>query len=759
MNSRIEKKAYQLLLNAGILPAEDLERVFLDSEASKEPKDTFSRLLVKRGLVREEDLLKVYAAKLGIPFVRLRDIEVEKSVFDKVPVKFAWYYLFFPFSLKGSKLSIAVSRLVDVNFLDEIRFGLGLDIESVLAPEQEIEEMLRKNYGLGADTVDKILAQNSASPEDEISSVSLASEVEDLEKLAETASVIQLVNQIILDACRKGASDIHFEPYRGKVRVRYRIDGVLKESPVPAEMRSFFSAMLSRIKIMANLNIIEKRLPQDGKARVKAGDQNLDLRVSSIPTPHGESLVIRILPGKMIRSLADLGFSSAQLDTFRGLLARPYGIIFVTGPTGSGKSTTLYAGLSELNTGEKKVITIEDPVEYELEGTTQIQVAPDVGLTFAAGLRSVLRHDPDIMMVGEVRDLETADIAIRVALTGHLILSTLHTNDAASGVNRLLDIGVEPYLVASSVNAFIAQRLVRLICPKCKKEDASVSPSVLETMRRELGIPAGESIKVFRGQGCDACGRSGYQGRVAIYEIMPVSPAIGRAIFERVQAEEIKRMACREGMETLRREGWKKVLQGVTTPEEVIEAAPADHDALTMNPDPAVSKPSFDLGAAPEDPTRTVSDSAVPMSSESSPARDDDFDEDESFFSNRRSYVRRKARLKFRFREIDLERDDFTADDVPAAQYTGGVTENVSASGLSFFSKKEMAPGMTLDIRLTLPDGTDLSCLSRVVRATKLLASESGPAAVNYQTGITFLAINSTDRAKLEKFCRESGAS
>lgn len=733
MNTRLEKKAFQILLDAKKLPSADLERVFKEAETSKQ---SFSQLLVKQSLIKESELLQLYSESLGIPYVSLRDLKVDPEVFEKVPVKFAWYYLFFPFARKNNKLSIAVSRLVDVNFLDEVRFGLGMDVETVLAPETEIEEMLRKHYGLGADTVDKILAQNQPSSAPAAQSLTTGTEIEDLEKLADTASVIQLVNQIILDGCRKGASDIHFEPYRGKVRVRYRIDGVLKESPVPAEMRSFFPAMLSRIKIMANLNIVEKRLPQDGKARVKAQDQNLDLRISSIPTPHGESLVIRILPGKMIRTLEDLGFGEGQLETFREMLKKPHGIIFVTGPTGSGKSTTLYAGLSFLNTGEKKVITIEDPVEYELEGTTQIQVSPDVGLTFAAGLRSVLRHDPDIMMIGEVRDLETADIAIRVALTGHLILSTLHTNDAASGVTRLLDIGVEPYLVASSVNAFIAQRLVRVICPKCKKEDASVVPAVKETIRRELGLPEGEAITVYRGTGCDACGRSGYAGRVAIYEILPVTQEISRLIFLQVQADEIKRSACLNGMETLRRQGWKKVLQGITTPEEVIEAAPDDEMMLTPSPaaNLASPKPSVNISAPKEE-----------------------FDEDESYFSNRRAYTRRRVALIFRFREIDLEKDDLSTDAASEALYQKATTEDISANGLSFTLDKELLPGTALDVRVKLPEGPEISCVSRVVRVMKTLSPEGAPQLFTYQTGVTFLAINSTDRARLEKFCKMKG--
>ncbi len=734
MNTRLERKAYQILLDAKRLPAPDLDRVFKEAESSK---SSFSQLLVKQTLIKETDLLKIYSESLGIPFVSLRDVKVEREVIESVPVKLAWYYLFFPFARKNNKLTIAVSRLVDVNFLDEVRFGIGADVETVLATENEIEEMLRKYYGLGADTVDKIMTQSHGPAAPEPLSMS-GIEVEDIEKLAENASVIQLVNQIILDAYRKGASDIHFEPYRGKVRVRYRVDGVLQESPLPAEMKKFFTAMLSRVKIMANLNIVERRLPQDGKARVKTQDQNLDLRVSSIPTPHGESLVIRILPSKMIRRLEELGFEPGQLGQFRDFLQKPHGIIFVTGPTGSGKSTTLYAGLSFLNTGEKKVITIEDPVEYELEGTTQIQVAPEIGLTFAAGLRSVLRHDPDIMMIGEVRDLETADIAIRVALTGHLILSTLHTNDAASGVTRLLDIGVEPYLVASSVNAFIAQRLVRVICPQCKKEDSSVLPAITELIRRDMQLSPDQAVPVFRGVGCDACNRTGYAGRIAIYEILPVTAEISRLIFQRVPAEEIKALARSQGMKTLRRQGWEKVFQGITTPEEVLEAAPVDEfPQISSEKVPAVSKSAAEpLPPKLEKP---------------------EFDEDLSYFSDRRAFVRRQAHLEFRFREIDVERDELKNEAESLVSYEGAVTDDISANGLSFTFEREFTPGAALDLRIQLPEGPLIACVSRVVRVMKTMNPERGPGHFLFQSGVTFLAINSTDRARLEKFCKQKG--
>ena len=498
MNSRIEKACYQIILNSGSIPKEELDRIFLRSENSK---SSFSELVVQSGLLTEFEMLNIFSKSLGTPVIDLKKVLVDKAMLEKVPIKFAWYYKFFPVKLQEKRLTIAISRLIDVHILDEIRLGLGFEIDIALAKEKEIEEMLKRYYGLGAETVDRILSQSPGEPA--LATLQTVDELEDIEKLVNTASVVQLVNQIILDADQKRGSDIHIEPFRGKVRLRYRIDGILHEAQVPPEMKQFLSSILSRIKIMANLNIVERRLPQDGKARVKTQDQSLDLRISSIPTPLGESMVVRILPSKMIYSLEELGMEPENLALFAELIKKPHGIIFVTGPTGSGKSTTLYAGLRVINTLERKVITIEDPIEYEMEGMTQIQVAPEIGLTFARGLRSMLRHDPNVMMVGEVRDLETADIAIRVALTGHLILSTLHTNDAASGVTRLLDIGVEPYLIASSVVAFMAQRLIRVICPHCKQEDTKVAPEVKKLIQDELGLENEETIKLFTAKVCD----------------------------------------------------------------------------------------------------------------------------------------------------------------------------------------------------------------------------------------------------------------
>ena len=741
MINRLEKRGYQLLADSGRVPKEHLDRIFKESESAQE---SFSQLLVREGLIEEKEILKLYAKEFGHPFVSLKKIKISGPAVQKVPVKFAWYYRFFPYSFEGGKLQIAVSRPVDVNFIDEVRFGLGIEVEVAFARDQEIEEMLQKHYGVASDTLDKILTQSGpktgTAPQ---SQAVFGGDVEDLEKMAENASVIQLVNQILLDAYRKGASDIHLEPFRGKVRLRYRIDGVLHEAPMPSELNQFFTAMVSRIKIMANLNIVEKRLPQDGKARVKTQDQSLDLRISSIPTPHGESLVIRILPGQRIRSLKDLGLEPDQRDLFEKMLEAPHGIIFVTGPTGSGKSTTLYAGLSSINKENHKIITIEDPVEYELDGITQIQMQPQVGLTFALGLRSVLRHDPDVMMVGEVRDLETADIAIRVALTGHLILSTLHTNDAASGVTRLLDIGIEPYLVSSSVNAFIAQRLIRVICPACKGEDTEVLEEIRSMVRRELALSPSEPCPFFRGRGCDRCHGTGYAGRVALYEFLPVNEEIRKLIFQRASAEAIKSLAQEQGMKTLRQNGWKKVLQGVTTFDEILQVSPTD--GREKPSPPLLQNTPRKIPPGPSGTEKHISERFN--------------EEDPLEFVNRRAYARVKVQLQIRYREIDLERDDLKEEPEHAA-FTEAFSDDISANGLCFTLPAEISPGTALDLRIRLPgESAEIQCISRVVRILKTLDTMRPAGKFLYQLGATFLAINSTDRRKLETFCSERSPS
>ena len=365
---------------------------------------------------------------------------------------------------------------------------------------------------------------------------------------------MKLVNQLILEAHHRRATDIHLEPYREKVRLRYRIDGMLHDVDIPPAIRQLFPAIISRLKVLSNLNIVERRLPQDGRATVKVGDQRLDLRISVLPTPNGESVVIRILPDRMLLDFEELGFHPSDQRLLEAVIRKPNGLVFVTGPTGSGKTTTLYACMKGINTQERKIVTIEDPIEYELEGITQINASSSVGLSFAMGLRSMLRHDPNVMMVGEVRDLETAELSIRIALTGHMILSTLHTNDATSGIIRLMDMGIDPYLIASSLECIIAQRLVRLLCPACKEEGPSVA---------SIG-------KTYRKRGCKRCDQTGFLGRSAIYEMFFLSQPVRDLILQRASADAVRRAAVEQGMRTMREDGLAKVEAGLTTLDEVL---------------------------------------------------------------------------------------------------------------------------------------------------------------------------------------------
>jgi type II secretory ATPase GspE/PulE/Tfp pilus assembly ATPase PilB-like protein len=472
---------------------------------------------------------------------------IDPAAVQSVPPKLASHYRIMPIKLASGVLTVAVSNPMDGAAAEDIETNLGLRVERVLARRGEILGALRKYYGVGAETVERILAE---SPERE--AVSDGEESHDLEKMAEDASVVRLVNQLVQEAINDRATDIHFEAYRDGVIVRRRIDGVLYDTSVPRNIRLLYPAIVSRIKLMSGLNIVERRLPQDGRARVRIGRSDYDLRISVVPAIHGEDVVVRILPATMIFSLEQLGFSDRHRTALVELLARPHGILFVTGPTGSGKSTTLYACLSRLNSRDRKIITIEDPVEYELKGTTQTQINPKIGLTFARALRSMLRHDPDVMLVGEVRDRETAEIAIQTAMTGHLVLSSLHTNDAASAAARLIDMGIDPYLITSTVQVFIAQRLVRVICKEC----------------RESYVAEGKTL--YRGRGCRACNNLGFRGRLAICEFLPMLQDVQELILQKASAKMIRDVAVRLGMVTMAQDGWEKVAAGTTTAEEVL---------------------------------------------------------------------------------------------------------------------------------------------------------------------------------------------
>ena len=554
-------KLGEMLINKKLITPQQLKTALKEQFKSGELLGT---ILINNGYLREEQLLGVLSEQLNIPYVRLKDITIEPSVIKKIPAKFAWHYRIIPIKFAADSNTLTIVTSDPLRSLDDVKTFLRCKVNPVLAGKSEIVEMIRKYYGVGAETVEGIIA---AGPKEQARPVEPSREIEDIEKLAGDASIIKLVNQIILEAYQKRATDIHIEPFRGEMNIRYRIDGVLYNATVPSEIGRFFQAIVSRIKIMSKLNIVERRLPQDGRAIVKTGKEEFDLRISVLPTPEGESIVIRILPVKMLFSLEKLGLQPKDLETLGKLIEKPHGIIFVTGPTGSGKTTSLYACLNKIKSAKNKIITIEDPIEYELKGITQVQIATEIGLTFAQGLRSILRHDPDIMMVGEVRDFETAELAIRVALTGHLVFSTLHTNDAAGGVNRLLDIGLEPYLVASSIEAFIAQRLVRLICPACKVEDKTVAREIKLQIMKEMGI---SDVKIYKGKGCETCNFTGFKGRTAIYEILVVDKMIKELILRKASTDEIKEKAIEQGMRALCLSGWGKVIKGLTTPAEIM---------------------------------------------------------------------------------------------------------------------------------------------------------------------------------------------
>ncbi|MBA4387804.1 MAG: hypothetical protein C0404_07475 [Verrucomicrobia bacterium] len=531
------------LLDRGVLTQERLDGAHA---LARQDGIALHEALLSGGFVAEETLLKLLAEQQGLEFVRLEDLSIPDKAVRSLSAKFAAHYSIMPVRLEGTTLTIAVSDPLDATAPGDIETNMGYHVERVLACREDIANALRRFYGVGADTVERILAE---SPDREAAAP--LEESHDLEKMAEDASIVRLVNQILQESIDDRATDIHFEAFRNGVAVRRRIDGVLYDTHVPRNIGILYPAIVSRIKLMSGLNIVERRMPQDGRARVRIGSKEYDLRISVVPAIHGEDIVVRVLPSTMLFDLGQLGFSELHLDGLKDLISRPHGIIFVTGPTGSGKSTTLYACLSRLNCRDVKIITIEDPVEYELKGITQTQINQKIGLSFARALRSMLRHDPDIMMVGEVRDKETAEIAIQTAMTGHLVLSTLHTNDAASGAVRLMDIGIEPYLITSTVLAFAAQRLVRVICRSC----------------RESYTHDGRTL--YRGRGCKACKNSGYSGRVAICEIMHLVPEIRELIQSRSSAKAIRGKADELGMATLAMDGEDKVLRGITTREEV----------------------------------------------------------------------------------------------------------------------------------------------------------------------------------------------
>ncbi|HEX3628684.1 MAG TPA: ATPase, T2SS/T4P/T4SS family [Verrucomicrobiae bacterium] len=524
---------------------------------SAEPLLTF---IARECGLTEDAFMQKLATSLGWPFLELNKMGVPTEARNKISTKIAFQYSVLPSALNDGELQIVTSDPFDAAMASAVRFDARMPVQFALAPKTEIEKALKKYYGVGAETLDEM-------GEGESMELEIASNKEITEDDQE-ASVIKFVNQIIWEAHKDRSTDIHFEPAEDELRIRYRIDGILHQTPMPPQLKRFQAALISRIKVMSGMNIAEKRLPQDGRINVRIKGEEIDIRVSTVPTVYGESVSLRLLTrGKIFLSLDKLGFAPKDEAVIREIIVKPHGIFLVTGPTGSGKSTSLYAFLSAINSVHKRIITIEEPVEYELKGINQIAVRPEIGLTFAMGLRHILRQDPNVVMVGEIRDMETAEIAIRASLTGHLVFSTLHTNDAPSAFTRLIDMGIEPFLVASSVEAVMAQRLVRTICKHCKTEQKAEKDYL-----KRIGFPADEidSAKFWRGAGCEECRQFGYQGRKGIYELLIVNESLRPLILGRAAASTIASRAIENGMRTLRTDGWNKVKNGETTIEEVL---------------------------------------------------------------------------------------------------------------------------------------------------------------------------------------------
>ncbi|BBB33167.1 type IV pilus assembly protein PilB [Thermotomaculum hydrothermale] len=566
------KKLGDLLVEAGLITKEQLQEAL---EIQKKDNERLGTILVKLGYLTEEEITSFLSKQYGIPAVNLEHFEISEDVIKRIPSDIARKYMLIPITRTGSTLTVAMADPTNIYALDDIKFLTGLNVEPVVASELSIKKAIDKYYGsetqielrkvvedlegdLGEDTDLEVVED-----EEEIDLDSLVASVEE-------APVVKFVNMMLVDAVKKGASDVHVEPYEKYYRVRFRIDGILHEVMKPP--LSMKDAITSRIKIMSKLDIAEKRLPQDGriklKMKIEGKKKELDFRVSVLPTLFGEKIVMRILdPEKLMLDMTRLGFEQESLDKFTEAIRKPYGMVLVTGPTGSGKTNTLYSAISQLNTPETNIMTAEDPVEFNLPGINQVNVRDEIGLTFASALRSFLRQDPNIILVGEIRDFETAEIAIKAALTGHLVLSTLHTNDAPSTISRLMNMGIEPFLVATSVNLICAQRLVRRVCKNCKEEVKVPKKTLLDIGFKEEEL---KDLKIYKGKGCDVCNGSGYKGRVGLYEVMEVTDAIKDLILSGATALDLREQAIKEGMITLRRSGLIKIKAGITSIEEVL---------------------------------------------------------------------------------------------------------------------------------------------------------------------------------------------
>lgn len=552
------------LVAAGKVDVADLERAL---ELKKSRAEPIGAILVRLGLVAESDVVDMVSRQLGMSVVHQEEFPLEPVQPDHFSVNFLKYHQVVPLGVREGELELAMANPLDRYVINAVEMTSGLRVKPRIALPSELESAIERLYGSGRSVMDQIVADVSQ-PE----SRGESEDIEHLKDLASEAPVIRLVNLLIERAVDAGASDIHIEPFDNRLKVRYRIDGLLQEMEAPPPRMS--AAIISRFKIMAKLDIAERRLPQDGRIQLRSQGREIDLRLSTVPTMHGESVVIRLLrkDGAAL-DFHQLGFSDALLGKFMGVLQQPNGILLVTGPTGSGKTTTLYSALRYLNQPTRKILTVEDPVEYELEGVNQLQVKPQIGLDFSRALRALVRQDPDVIMIGEMRDLETARIAVQSAMTGHLVLSTLHTNDAVSSVNRLLDMGVEGYLVTSTVIGIVAQRLVRQLCPHCRERY-----EVLPDLARELQLPAqpnGEPPSLYRAAGCEQCQGSGYKGRTAILELLPMNDEIRSLVLRHAELRELNAAARAAGMRPMYEDGLEKAMAGITSLEEVLRVTRA----------------------------------------------------------------------------------------------------------------------------------------------------------------------------------------
>lgn len=558
--------AVNILLDEGLIQHNDVMQLKTDvTDAGN------WRKLVEQGVLTESEALKAIGHRVGMDFVEVAQLHPDLTLLKQVPQKLIHRHMLFPIRREDDVLYVATSDPFDLYSIDTVSSATGLSVEPLLAERAEIAKLIKAHLGVGSETIDSLVEQKKS--EDIELLEELETDGSELSEMVQEASVVRLVNEILLEAVELKASDVHIESQAHGLEVRYRIDGILQTQPLPQEIHQFQSAIISRLKIMAKLNIAEKRLPQDGRIKLKVKGREIDVRLSVIPMIHGEGLVMRILDkGSMVFELQRIGMDKEIYDVFKQLIRLPHGILLVTGPTGSGKTTTLYSSLMEINEPDVKIITTEDPVEYQLAGINQIQVHPKIGLTFANSLRSILRHDPDVVLVGEIRDFETAENAIQASLTGHLVFSTLHTNDASGAFTRMTDMGVEPFLVASTVEAVMAQRLVRRLCPACKQE---VDPKSLD-LPHDFPWDLLDGRPIYGPRGCRECRSLGYKGRMGIYELLVTGEQVRDLATNRASSWEIKKAALAQGMRTLRDDAWKKAMRGDTSIDEVTRVTKSD---------------------------------------------------------------------------------------------------------------------------------------------------------------------------------------